>query len=86
MRAQTRYTAQLLAATMIGGAMILAPVALADSSAAAVPDAVLQAVAANPTPSPAPAPPPPSGGDPQVPNGTYLGYDANSFDGNSLAY
>lgn len=86
MSSQIRYMAPLMAATAIGGAMVMGPVALADSTAAAVPHAMPQVVAANPSPSPAPVPPPQTAGDPQVPYGTTLGFDSNNFDGNSLAY
>jgi hypothetical protein len=84
-RSQTRYMTTLLAATAISGAIIMGPVALAGWSAAAVPDAMLKAAAANPKPSPTPASPAQTAGDPQVPSGTTLGFDSNSFDGNSLA-
>ncbi|WP_324929904.1 hypothetical protein [Mycobacterium sp.] len=86
MKTKIRYIAPVLALAAIGGAISLAPVALAAPGAAATAQLVQPAAAAAaPSPSPSPAPTQPTSGDPAVPFGTYIGGFDNSFDGNQLA-
>jgi hypothetical protein len=83
-KTNTRYIAPLLVAAAIGGAIGFAPVALADAGTAGAPQSALQkAAAVDPIPSPAPSQ---TGGDPQVPYGPTVNFNADNFDGNSLAY
>jgi hypothetical protein len=74
MKATIKCIAPWIAAAAVGGAIVLAPVASADTGATRV--AHDQAVAqAGPSPSPAPTPPVASGADPLVPFGTHVDTD-----------
>jgi hypothetical protein len=81
---ETRYIAMLLATAAIGGAISLAPAALAATGTTGAPT-LENAVVADPV-SPNPAPAPSTGGDPQVPYGPNVNFNVDNFDGNSLAY